>query len=186
MLTGQTCRYRAKLTYINGGVEDRTILKTIVSTAVAALMVALATAPAMAAGPPPDSPNATGGSVSSVVDISRQYNAIGYSKRITYCGVGTANATCTLSQNASVTRDIQVSASFSRDGIAGALGISSSSSVGVSVSCTSPALQPGQIWSAYPYGTRLSYRVVTRTTGSVTYSGWLSAFDPTGGIHCRL
>jgi len=47
-------------------------------------------------------------------------------------------------------------------------------------------MQLGQIWSAYPYGTLLTYRIRTVTTGSTTYTGWLSAFDPTGGVYCRL
>ena len=124
--------------------------------------------------------------MASVVDVSRQYNFIGYNKRITYCGVGTAGATCTLSQSTTVSRDIQVGMNLTRGTVAASLSISSSSSRAVTVSCTSPAMQRGQIWSAYPYGTRLRYRIVTRTTGSSTYTGWLYAFDPTGGIYCRL
>ena len=130
--------------------------------------------------------NATGGSVTSVVDISRQYNNIGYHKRITYCGVGTAGATCTLSKSTTVSRDIQLGMNLSRTFVAASLNISDSASKSVTVACTSPPMQPGQIWSAYPYGTRLTYRIVTRTTASASYTNWLYAFNPTGGIYCRL
>jgi len=124
--------------------------------------------------------------VTSVVDISRQYNHIGYNKRITYCGVGSAGATCTLSLTTTVSRDIQLGMNLSRATVAASLSISSTTSRSVTVACTSPPMQPGQIWSAYPYGTRLTYRIVTRTTASASYTNWLYAFDPTGGIYCRL
>lgn len=169
---------------VSVGISQRNFLAGV--ALVAAMTLLGGVGAASAADDPIPGTNATGGSVSSVVDISRQYNFIGYSKRITYCGVGTAGATCTLSISTTVSRDIQVGATLSRGTVAASLSISSSSSRSVTVACTSPPMQAGQIWSAYPYGTRLTYRIVTRTTGSATYTGWLYAFDPTGGIYCRL
>ncbi|MEO8095181.1 MAG: hypothetical protein ABI632_09620 [Pseudolysinimonas sp.] len=110
-----------------------------------------------------------------------------YSQRLTYCQVGTSGATCTISSSWSATRTIGLDLGVTRSVVAAGLSISSSGSKSVSVSCTSPVLNAGDRWSAYPKGSRYTYQVrktTTYTTPPTSTSGVLNAFDPDGGVYC--
>ncbi|PZE90772.1 hypothetical protein DEJ00_08420 [Curtobacterium sp. MCLR17_039] len=111
--------------------------------------------------------------------------------RLSYCDVSRTGATCTVSKSTTATRSIAVDLGITRSEVAGKLNISASSSVAISVSCTSPKLKKGERWSAYPNGTAFSYNIRSTTyrdTGVIisgpTTSGKLHAFSPDGGIHC--
>lgn len=113
-------------------------------------------------------------------------------QRLSYCDVSRTGATCTISKTASATRSIAVDLGITRSEVAGSLNISASSSVSIAVSCTSPKLNAGERWSAYPNGTAFTYNVKSTTyrdTGVIisgpTTSGKLHAFSPDGGIHCQ-
>jgi hypothetical protein len=113
-------------------------------------------------------------------------------QRLGYCVVGNNGATCEVTRSASVTRTIGVDLGLTRSFVASKLNISSGATVGVSVSCKSPALRKGQTWSAYPTGTHYSYKMRSRTyrdTGKLISdhtSGTLKAFNPNGGISCMV
>ncbi|HEU5223831.1 MAG TPA: hypothetical protein VFU07_09160 [Candidatus Lumbricidophila sp.] len=122
-----------------------------------------------------------------VVNQTTTPNYINYSNRLTYCMAVTAGQTCQISQTFSVTRTIGVDLGYSREGVAAELSISSAATASVSVTCTSPVLGAGQRFEAYPIGTRYSYQIKKwGTMQPVTYSGWLTAFNPNGGIACRV
>ena len=76
-------------------------------------------------------------------EVGRFPSMRGYLKKVTHCDVAKASTACTLSQHVSVTRDFRGAAMLSRGRGAAALRISSSRMMGVSISCTSPAMQPG-------------------------------------------
>ena len=103
----------------------------------------------------------------------------------------TAGITCTISQSTNATRSISLSLGITRGTVASGLGISASSDVGTSVSCTSPALSAGQSFRAYPLGTRFSYKAQKKTiVGPQTtteVSGTLYAFDPrANAVACKV
>ncbi|GAA3342790.1 hypothetical protein GCM10017714_32650 [Curtobacterium pusillum] len=127
-----------------------------------------------------------------VKNVINKTSSKGYNtgQRLAYCTVGVANTTCTISKTVSATRTIGVGLDLSRSFVAGKLNISSASTVGISVSCTSPKLAKGKSFSAYPRGTHYTYKVTSKTyrdTGkliSSQTSGALKAFNPDRGIHC--
>lgn len=114
------------------------------------------------------------------------------------CRVTTTGGVCTITKGRSASRDIQVSLGVSRSEVAANLSISSSTSVSVGVSCTSPTLKAGQVWKARSVGTRYYYNVRKqegRASGKVpTYkwttvatSGRLTAHNPSPNrISCGL
>lgn len=110
-----------------------------------------------------------------------------FSNRLTYCVAGTTGTTCTLSTTKDATRSIGLDLGITRSAVAASLNISSAWTRSVSVSCTSPALTVGQKFAAYPRGTKFTYRIKRwGTMQTTTYSSYLSAFNPDGGILCRV
>ncbi len=104
---------------------------------------------------------------------------------------------CTLTQFANSTRTFGAALGISIKAIASDLSISASRSVtiGASASCTSSRkLKRGEVFVAYPMGSRHKYRVKRTVAGSrnpsdngsVT-SGWRYTFNPYQvGIDCRI
>ena len=97
---------------------------------------------------------------------------------------------CNIESGRSAAIDISLSVGADRGSIAGSLGVSASSAVSLTVGCRSPQLADGQAWSAYPVGTRFSYRIKRSEyrgpKPSISYSGYLSAFVPyPNQISCR-
>jgi hypothetical protein len=95
--------------------------------------------------------------------------------------------TCSIQRGETATRTIGLSLGVSRSVVAGSLNISASTAVTTTVGCTSPKLKKGQVWKAWPNGTRYSYKVkktVNQPAGSgkrkitTTTSGTLYAFSP--------
>lgn len=115
----------------------------------------------------------------SVVDRSSVGNHVG-TEIIGRCQ--SYGATCTIASGTTATVSIALSLGATRDGVAAGLGITGSSSVTVTVSCTSPVLSAGQTWYARPMGTYYTYKVKKTTTvgfsSSSQTSGWLNAFKP--------
>ena len=153
-------------------------------TVIVASLSGVGVAAASAADPTPNGGAAP--AVQSVVNISRSTNVVNFANRLVYCGVGTSGSTCTISSGQSATRSIGLALGVTRGFVAGQISISADSTLSVSVACTSPALLVGQKWSAYPYGTRISYQIrqIQQFTPTIT-SGTLYAFNPNGAIYCR-
>lgn len=84
-----------------------------------------------------------------------------------------------------------MSTGVTRQFVAAELNISASWTVGYSTTCTSPKLNRGESWSAYPVGDRYRYRIKTQkvtgwTVYSPTYSTYRYAFDPRrNDIYCK-
>lgn len=176
-------RYRA-LTAV--GIAALSLIgATLLPTAASAATTERDTSRPAAAGAAPQAP----GPVvinTEVVDVRSYANSPQYSDRLTYCQAVTEGQTCTISQSFSVTRSIGVDLGMSRGAVAAGLSISASDTNALSVSCTSPPLAAGQIYEAYPSGTRYYYRIKKwGTMTPETYSGTLTAFDPQG-IACRV
>lgn len=121
----------------------------------------------------------------SVVDISNR-NDTNTQERIVVCHAGSPNINCGYTVTHSATRSIELSFGLRRETVAAALGISASNTKTVSLHC-SKTLQQGQTLVAYPYGIYKTYRIkkVVAPKGGITYSGWLTAFNPEG-ITCRV
>lgn len=75
------------------------------------------------------------------------------------CLIGTRGGTCTISKGKTATRTIEIGGGVTRGMVAGSLGISTATSTTVEVGCTSPALDPGDYWTARPFGTKYVYDV---------------------------
>lgn len=90
---------------------------------------------------------------------------------------------CQITSGKQITRSINVGLGASRSFVAGQLGISSAGSTTTTVSCTSPGLKKGQVFSAYALGDRYKYQVFRKSKShgiviKTETSGWLHAFDP--------
>jgi len=99
------------------------------------------------------------------------------------CKAARAGTTCTISVTKAATRTVGLALGASRATVTAGLNISKSSTVSMSVSCSSPTLRAGQTYRAWPRGKRYSYQVwktASNTAGVVTVSksGTLYAFDP--------
>lgn len=144
-------------------------------------------AAANAAQVPPAQPNIILWRHENVVNLS-SFSTTNYSNPLTYCVAGSPGISCSISTTVSATRSIGVSLGVTVATVAAQLSIGSSSTVSVSVSCTSGPLQTGQRLYAYPEGTKFNYRIrVTQNYAPTdTTSGPLTAFSPNGAIFCRV
>ena len=75
----------------------------------------------------------------NLVNKTSTSNYVNRSNRLALCNVATSGTTCTISSGKTATRTIDLSFNATRAGVAGTLGISSSTTQTISVSCTSPA-----------------------------------------------
>ena len=127
-----------------------------------------------------DDPVVMGPEVSrAVVNLSRiSTSYVNYAETIGTCHVISAGVTCQISQSSTSTRTVQLALGASRGFVTGKIGISSATSVSVQISCTSPPMQPGQVFRARPYGERYRYKIWRYQYGSSTTSGWLYTFNP--------
>jgi hypothetical protein len=114
-----------------------------------------------------------------VTNVTRTPNWVDTSRELTRCMAGTSGTQCQLTRTYSATRSIDTSLGVSRSFVAAGLNIGSSTSVSTSVSC-SKTINAGHAFVAYAIGTRYSYRIqkVVSPRGGITYSGWLTAFNP--------
>lgn len=121
----------------------------------------------------------------SVVDIS-SWQDTNVGQRWVACHAGSDNITCGYNVTQTASRNIELSLGLSRDKTAASLGISSSYSETLSKTFTT-TLRRGETLAVYPYGTYKRYRIrkVVAPKGGITYSGWLTAFNPEG-ITCRV
>lgn len=128
----------------------------------------------------------------NLVNKTSTSNYINRSNRLALCNVATSGTTCTISSGKTATRTIDLSFNATRAGVAGTLGISSSTTQTISVSCTSPRMNRGQNFAAHPVGSRYQYQLQSYywTGYSSQYkgsSGWLYAFNPyANAISCGL
>lgn len=127
-----------------------------------------------------------------VVNQTSTSNYVDRSREIARCSVATAGLSCSINKTSSATRTIDVALGISRGSVASSLGISDSTTVAVSVTCSSGALKKGQSLVAHSMGTRYTYKInktVARSgvVLSSETSGWLYAFNPSSsGISCRV
>lgn len=130
--------------------------------------------------------------VRKVVQNSRvASNYTNWGQVIASCKVVRDGTSCTITHSTSSTRTVSLDLGITRKDVSAKLGFSSSSSVGVSVSCTSGPMKKNSIFSAWPRGDRYRYKVERKTylnrgTQVLTNtSGWLYAFNPyANGFTC--
>jgi hypothetical protein len=150
------------------------IIRAAAVAGAAVLIGILGATPAQAAPPP----YVIQYHVINKVTLSTNY--VNYSNQLAQCA--SVGGTCTISISTNATRTIGLSLGMSRDGVAAGLSISSATTVGTTVACTSPTLSSGQVFRAYPVGTRYSYKVqkntITGPTQKIEVSGTLYAFNP--------
>lgn len=123
--------------------------------------------------------------IDTVVNKTKYTNYTNYSQTLGSCKAASQNVTCTISKSTSSTRTVQVGMSLKRGDVTGSLGISSGTTVGVSVSCTSPKMNVGQVFKAWPLGSKYKYRIRRESLLPTEYTGWLYTFNPyTNGFTC--
>lgn len=145
----------------------------------ASMFVGLTAVPAASADPTP-----WGFYSTRVVRISKYGNQVNFNNVLgkVYLPVG---QTATISAGKSATRTIQVSLGYSRGGVAASLGISSSSTVTITVSCAVKVRAGRKYVAAFPVGDQIFYRIEeywtdrdTRKQYVTKSSGTLMAFNP--------
>lgn len=122
-----------------------------------------------------------------LVKTGNKKNQVNKSSVLASCSVGRSGTTCTITKGKTATRTVETGLGFSRKRISASLGISASKSVSINVSCTSPKLKKGQVFRAYPVGTRHYYTLYryNNKTGSKKVEK-KSAFNPySNQIHCE-
>lgn len=120
-----------------------------------------------------------------ITDKSKTSNYVRRAQTLATCKAVTTGVTCTISKSASSTRTVQVGLGLKREDITSNLGFSSSSTVSVTVSCTSPKMSKGQVFKAFPLGDHHRYKVVRESMIGTEKTGWLYAFNPyTNGFAC--
>jgi hypothetical protein len=124
----------------------------------------------------------------TVIDKSYVSNYVNKSSLIARCyAVG---GTCSISKGREASVSIGLSLGATRSEVAAGLSITASSSVSLTIGCTSPTLKSGESWSAYPIGRKYKYKVKAVNAGpggppTTTTSGYLSAFSPySNQIYC--
>lgn len=125
----------------------------------------------------------------SVVDKSVTRGVTDYGQALASCGTPSRTVTCGISETKSATRTIGVSAGVSRGFVAGKLGISSSTTVSMRISCEGKPTSTHPYIKAYVVNDVWSYTV--RTKKYDYFSGELVsttnskqwAYDPKG-IYC--
>ena len=97
---------------------------------------------------------------------------------IASCKVASNNVTCSISHSEAASVSVQLALNVSRGTVTSGLNITSNSTVTTTVSCTSPKMTTGQVFDAWPRGTRYSYTVTHFQPGNTQTSGTLYAFVP--------
>jgi len=175
-------------------------MRVLASVLVAATALVTTSSAAMAAVPTSSSMSATAApSVGeSVQDLPPVYRTIAQRQSsATTVKTGTTVRTCsapvgdscTISYSTDLTRTMDLSLGLTRGTVGGTLGISSSTTQGVSVSCNVTIQRSGQYGRAVPRGTTYKYIAIKQRAFApyrdqdyreIQRSGTLSAFNPTG------
>lgn len=167
--------------------------RRIAAGALGLLLVSSALAPIAAAAPVTEgnAPNADYRYVVSVVDKSVTRGVTDYGQVLATCGTPSRTVTCGINRTESATRTIGVSAGVSRGFVAGKLGISSSRTVSLAISCERKTTSTYPYLAAYVVNDVWSYTVRTKKydyhTGKLvsTINSKQWAYNPKG-IHCAL
>lgn len=175
------------------GGKMKLVTRYSLAVALMAVSVALAASPGTALASSNSHQTTISPAVGPVIDVYEIVNktsssgTVHYSDRLTYCQVGTSGSSCSITSQQSATRSVSVDLGWSRSGVAAGLSISSATTVSLAVTCASPSLLAGQIFAAYPTGTTFNYRIHHYGTYvNSVYSPYLTAFNPDGGIYCRV
>ncbi len=96
--------------------------------------------------------------VHELVNRSKETYWTNKSQKLGFC-YSENGGTCTISKGTTSTRTFQGELEIPVKRIAAIIGISQSTSVSVSVSCTSPKLKKDQRWVAWPVGSNHKYKV---------------------------
>lgn len=147
-------------------------------------------APASAATSTPPAHPDGGGNVTyySIVHTGTTYNFTDYTHEIGRCYAPAGGITCTIATTTTATRTIGTALTMTTGWVASQLGISSSSGVSTTISC-SRLMAAGQSLVAFPMGTYYQYKIAKTVAplGGTTYSGPLQSFDPTpNAVTCGL
>ncbi|MGK9146148.1 hypothetical protein KXS11_00785 [Plantibacter flavus] len=124
---------------------------------------------------------AAGGTLSGVVETP---NAIDYENPLTYCIALTGGLRCIISQNVTTSSRVEVAGGVRIGWVTASLARSWEESTSVSIVCTSPELQAGQRYYAYPTGTKYRFRTGTTFFGESLNAADGSAFQVDGGVAC--
>lgn len=109
---------------------------------------------------------------------------------LTSCHVLTDGITCSIAETKNVSSSVTLNGSVNPTGeslqwLTGGISSSWTSSRSVDVRCTSPAMQRGQLFVAYPMGTTTEFRVQVDAFG-VRIDGPGAAFEVAAGIACEV
>lgn len=127
----------------------------------------------------------------SVVDKSVNRGVTSFGQVLATCGTPSRTVACEISETRSATRTIGVSVGTSRTFVAGKLGISSSRTVSLRISCERRTTDAHPYLKAYVVNDIWSYTVRTKKydyyTGKLvqTINSKQRAYDPKG-VHCSL
>ena len=127
------------------------------------------------------------------VNVNKTPNWTNTSKQLGICKVhaGAGGGTCTISQNYTVNRSVDVSFGLTASNVAVGVGLGSSASVSGTVSWTSGVAPAGTTYKAWAVGTKVNFRIqkwkVVKAGGRtartlLATSGVLSAFSPKRGF----
>ena len=126
-----------------------------------------------------------------MIDHSKKTDVTDFSHRLGVCKAESNGTKCNISKGKTSTRSIDTSFGLSKGWVAGKLNISSSSSVTVTVGCSTVTLKKGQKLEAFPVGSKHKYKIRKRSDNNkrITYdtSGWRYTYNPyVTGIACRI
>lgn len=128
--------------------------------------------------------------VYSVQYVTKSSRIVNYSNELARCVAGSPGVSCVISRTVAATNNFGVDLGVTVPFVAGKLGVSSSSTTSVSVSCASPPLAAGRHFSAYPVGTQWGYRVLRSEYhsfgSSTTISRALTAYRADNAVYCTV
>ncbi|MFD6179550.1 MULTISPECIES: hypothetical protein [unclassified Isoptericola] len=128
--------------------------------------------------------------VVSVVNKSVTREVTSYGQVLATCGTPSRAVTCKINKTRSATRTIGVSSGVSTTFVAGKLGISSSKTVSIAISCSRKTTAKYPYLKAYVVNDVWSYTVRTKKYDAVgrlvkTENSKQRAYNPVG-VHCGL
>ncbi|HEX5753727.1 MAG TPA: hypothetical protein VFZ09_46490 [Archangium sp.] len=120
-----------------------------------------------------------------VGDIVKETSQVKFEDYITYCVAVTGGGTCTISKTETKSSSVTVGAGISIGWLTSQLSYSWVNEKSVTVSCTSPTLNAGQQFWAYPTGTRYKFSTFAQFFGQQALVVPGSAFEVDGGVACE-
>lgn len=178
---------------------NRAFCATLMTAAL--LVVGLSPAAAIASEQDPAAQETTEVEVEPMATVTRTMinkktlstSYVNKNDRLAECKITTNGGNCSIMRSETAIRTIGLSLGATRSWAAGELGISSSAGMTTAISCNSGPMKSGQIWKAWPIGSRYSYQIRRLTIyGGQQYpvtetSRLLYAFNPRqNAVACGL